>query len=231
MRDKRFIFQVFDFEIVGAMKQSQDPFEAAFVEQEESPPESPITANDIEIQIGDASVDVNQPDDEVVDVISEPNIASTSTAPSASARMITQLNNKLKDEDEDDEEENMEVELGKFPSTGDPDKMAKMQTILSQFTEVQMSRYESFRRSGFQKSNMKKLLVSVTGSQKISIPMTIAVSGIAKMFVGDIVETARVVMTERKDSGPIRPCHIREAYRRLKLDGKIPRRSVSRLFR
>lgn len=212
------------------MKQSQDPFEAAFVEQEESPPESPITANDIEVQIGDASVDVNQPDDEVVDVISQPNIASTSTAPSAAARMITQLNNKLKDEDEDDEEE-MEVELGKFPSTGDPDKMAMMQTILSQFTEEQMSRYESFRRSGFQKSNMKKLLVSVTGSQKISVPMTIAVSGIAKMFVGDIVETARLVMTERKDSGPIRPCHIREAYRRLKLDGKIPRRSVSRLFR
>ncbi|OEL18671.1 hypothetical protein BAE44_0020309 [Dichanthelium oligosanthes] len=40
-----------------------------------------------------------------------------------------------------------------------------------------------------------------------------------------------VVMTERKDSGPIRPCHIREAYRRLKLEGKIPRRSVPRLFR
>ena len=34
-----------------------------------------------------------------------------------------------------------------------------------------------------------QLLVSVTGSQKISVPMTIAVSGIAKMFVGEIVET------------------------------------------
>lgn len=32
---------------------------------------------------------------------------------------------------------------------------------------------------------------------------------------------ARIVMSERKDSGPIRPCHIREAYRRLKLEGKI----------
>ena len=29
--------------------------------------------------------------------------------------------------------------------------------ILSQFTEEQMSRYESFRRSGFQKANMKKV--------------------------------------------------------------------------
>ncbi|KAL8143159.1 hypothetical protein V2J09_016191 [Rumex salicifolius] len=94
-----------------------------------------------------------------------------------------------------------------------------------------MSRYESFRRSGFQKSNMRRLLVSITGSQKISIPMTIAVSGIAKMFVGELVETARGVMAERNESGPIRPCHIREAYRRLKLEGKVPKRSVPRLFR
>jgi hypothetical protein len=41
---------------------------------------------------------------------------------------------------------------------------------------------------------------------------------------------ARMVMTERKDSGPIRPCHIREAYRRLKLEGKVPKKSVPRLF-
>ena len=34
-----------------------------------------------------------------------------------------------------------------------------------------------------------QLLVSVTGSQKISVPMTIVVSGIAKMFVGELVET------------------------------------------
>jgi len=34
-----------------------------------------------------------------------------------------------------------------------------------------------------------QLLVSITGSQKISVPMTIVVSGIAKMFVGELVET------------------------------------------
>lgn len=34
-----------------------------------------------------------------------------------------------------------------------------------------------------------QLLVSITGSQKISAPMTIVASGIAKMFVGELVET------------------------------------------
>ncbi|PKU63468.1 hypothetical protein MA16_Dca022119 [Dendrobium catenatum] len=76
-----------------------------------------------------------------------------------------------------------------------------------------------------------QLLAAITGSQKISVPMTIVVSGIAKMFVGELVETGRIVMRERKESGPIRPCHIREACRRLKLEGKVPRRSVRRLFR
>ena len=57
---------------------------------------------------------------------------------------------------------------------------------------------------------------------------------ISSVFYVSSIDTfqfaARMVMTERKDSGPIRPCHIREAYRRLKLEGKVPRRSVPRLF-
>ncbi|CAA2998114.1 transcription initiation factor TFIID subunit 11 [Olea europaea subsp. europaea] len=158
-------------------------------------------------------------------------LTDPSTSAAASNSVVTAGPvGKSKEEDEEEEEENMDVELGKFPSSGDPDKVAIMQSILSQFTEEQMSRYESFRRSGFQKSNMKRLLTSITGSAKISMPMTIVVSGIAKMFVGELVETARIVMAERGESGPIRPCHMREAYRRLKLEGKIPKRSVPRLF-
>ncbi|KAL2319422.1 hypothetical protein Fmac_028391 [Flemingia macrophylla] len=80
-------------------------------------------------------------------------------------------------------------------------------------------------------TGIMSLLGSITGTQKISVPMTIVVSGIAKLFVGEVVETARIVMKERKESGPIRPCHLREAYRRLKLEGKVFKRSASRLFR
>ncbi|GAA0162673.1 general transcription factor [Lithospermum erythrorhizon] len=187
------------------MKQSQDPFEAALMEQEKSPPESPMYPDENETQNptmyaadaarrdDDFSLDVNPSDPQ----------------PSWSKGIANVTSGAI----------------------GDPDKREKMQAMLSQFTEEQMNRYESFRRSGFQRANMKRLLVSITGSSKISVPMTIVVSGIAKMFVGELVETARVVMTERKDSGSIRPCHIREANRRLKLEGKVPKRSVSRLFR
>ena len=39
-----------------------------------------------------------------------------------------------------------------------------------------------------------QLLASITGTQKISVPMTIVVSGIAKMMVGELVETGMLAV-------------------------------------
>lgn len=208
------------------MKQSKDPFEVA---AEESPPDSPLGHADAETQdpaVQPAVSSQGADADNSIHPLNEKKTTTKLASTSAAAKNV-----KNKEDDDEEEEEHMDVELGKFPSSSDPSKLAKMQSILSQFTEDQMSRYESFRRSGFQKSVMKRLLGSITGSNKVSMPMTIVVSGIAKIVVGELVETAKVVMRERKESGPIRPCHIREAYRRLKLEGKIPKRSVQRLFR
>lgn len=208
------------------MKKSKDPFEIAFEEQEESPPDSPVGLDENETQAS-AGPSIGDPDMNANGLAANPSTSAAGANPVGTAGQI----GKNKEDDDEEEEENVDVELGKLRPSGDPVKTANMQEILSHFTEDQMSRYESFRRSGFQKANMKRLLTNLTGSAKISIPMTIVVSGIAKMFVGELVETARVVMAERRDTGPIRPCHMREAYRRLKLDGKIPKRSVPRLFR
>ncbi|XP_010529318.1 PREDICTED: transcription initiation factor TFIID subunit 11 [Tarenaya hassleriana] len=207
------------------MKHSKDPFEAALEEQEESPPESPVGGGVGGEGEGDESRTL------IEQIPEEDEIAAGDLRPAKKPKTSMEGLGKNKDEDDEEEEENMEVELTKLPSSADPDKMAKMQAILSQFTGDQMSRYELFRRSAFQRSSMKRLLVSITGSQKINLPITIVVCSIAKMFVGEIVETARIVMGERKETGPIRPCHVREAYRRIKLEGKVPRRSVPRLFR
>lgn len=213
------------------MMQSKDPFEVAVEEDhEESPPNSPVDHDETETQtqatqptVSSQGADV----DDTVHPLNPPKVTIESTSTSAATKTV-----KNKEDDDEEEEETMDVELNKLPSSSDPSKMAKMQSILSQFTEEQMSRYESFRRSGFQKSVMKRLLGSITGSNKISFAqITIVVSGIAKIFVGELVETAKVVMKERNESGPIRPCHIREAHRRLKLEGKIPKKSMQRLFR
>ena len=47
-------------------------------------------------------------------------------------------------------------------------------------------------------------------------------SGITKIFVGELVETAQKVMVEWGDTGKTQAKHIREAHRRLKRDGKVP---------
>ncbi|KAJ3702349.1 hypothetical protein LUZ61_006054 [Rhynchospora tenuis] len=205
----------------------KDPFEAA-AEEQESPPESPAA------EVEEEFTPAGEPDDDVAGGAAQPSSSAAAPqsgahAPGGGAAAAAAARGKEDEEEEDDE--HMEVDLDKLPPGGDPDKVAKMQAILSQFTEAQMNRYESFRRSGFQKSNMKRLLANITGTQKISIPTNIVVSGIAKLFVGELIETGKMVMSERNDSGPIRPCHIRESYRRLKLEGKIPRRSIPRLFR
>uniref|UniRef100_A0A7N0UUQ2 TAFII28-like protein domain-containing protein n=1 Tax=Kalanchoe fedtschenkoi TaxID=63787 RepID=A0A7N0UUQ2_KALFE len=217
------------------MKPSKDPFEAAFNEQGESPPDSPVAPDATEdAQTHPGPVADNGPDDDYDYDYESDNLNSAKLPASKDVSKAAGANasaSKAKEDEEEEEEDNMDVELGKLAPNSDPDKMAKMQSILSQFTEEQMNRYESFRRSGFQKSNMKKLLASITGSQKIPSPIQIVVCGIAKMFVGELVEAARIVMTERNESGPIRPCHMREAYRRLKLEGKIPQKSTQRLFK
>ncbi|KAL8143160.1 LOW QUALITY PROTEIN: hypothetical protein V2J09_016192, partial [Rumex salicifolius] len=107
------------------MKQSKDPFEAAFEEQEESPPDSPVGANDTETQFSAGSSALNQKDSGGKELITHQGMASSS-APSTSAAGLALPGNKNKEYDEEEEEENMDMEL-KVPSSGDPDKMAKMQ--------------------------------------------------------------------------------------------------------
>ncbi|XP_075473593.1 transcription initiation factor TFIID subunit 11b-like [Primulina tabacum] len=126
------------------MNKSKDPFEIVFEEQEESPPDSPVGLDENEAQTSlghirgdvDASANVHT---------SQP---STSSAVIVAIGTVGPVS-KPKEDDDDEEEENMDVELGKLQYSGDPDKVAKMQTLLAKSTDEQISRHESFRISGF----------------------------------------------------------------------------------
>lgn len=135
------------------MSQSKDPFEVAFEEQDESPPESP--ANSLpEYQVRDAqkqsvanhqltSINVQDDDnydedddneidnddgDPVIDRPPESTMVASSSMQVSAGNTAAAVRGKNKDDDEEElEEDNMDVELGKLQSTGDPDKMAKMQ--------------------------------------------------------------------------------------------------------
>ncbi|XP_052797851.1 transcription initiation factor TFIID subunit 11-like [Mya arenaria] len=97
----------------------------------------------------------------------------------------------------------------------------KMQVLVSNFSEDQLNRYEMYRRAAFPKASIKRFMQSITGSA-ISPNVVIAMAGISKVFVGELVEEALDVLESWGDTGPIQPKHIREAVRILRERGTVP---------
>mmetsp|Transcript_20599 Transcript_20599/g.66793 ORF Transcript_20599/g.66793 Transcript_20599/m.66793 type:complete len:172 (+) Transcript_20599:64-579(+) len=128
--------------------------------------------------------------------------------------------NQEHDREEEDEEEaaDAEAEARLMREEGN-ESDERMAALLASFTPEQLDRYEQFVRSHFSRLAMKRVLSSVMGVQP-SVQIQIIVCGVAKLFVGELVETARAVMEERSEEGPIRPCHIREAHRRMSATGR-----------
>lgn len=91
---------------------------------------------------------------------------------------------------------------------------------MANFSEEQLNRYEIYRRSAFQKSTVKKIVQTVS-NKTVSASVVIAMSGIAKVFVGEIVEKALDIKTTWGESGPLQPKHLREAFRLMKNESKI----------
>lgn len=91
---------------------------------------------------------------------------------------------------------------------------SEMKAAISQMNEEDLQRNEKFRRSTFPKSAIKKLISTIIG-QAVNPNMVIAVAGLSKVFVGELVEEAKRVQLEEEEEGALMPSHIHEAYRRL----------------
>lgn len=134
-------------------------------------------------------------------------------------------------DDNDDDASEDESDVAEGDALAD-DEFSRQQTIYAAqqrsmgllshlMDEDQLERHMASRRGSLNKGSVRKLVNHVL-SQTVNQHIVMAVSGVGKVFVGEMVEQARAVQRERRESGPIQPVHLYEAYRRYKLAQERP---------
>ena len=51
-------------------------------------------------------------------------------------------------------------------------------------------------------------------------------ASVSKIYLGELVEEARSIMTKRNEFGPIKPLHLRLAFTKLRNEGKLEFHSI-----
>jgi transcription initiation factor TFIID subunit 11 len=107
----------------------------------------------------------------------------------------------------------------------------RRKAIYARLTPEQRDRYEHYLNCAMDRSSVKKVMGRVLMVGKVSDALAIVMSGITKIFCGDLIEQGLLVMAEWGHSGPVRLVHLREAYRRVRRDDSFALRKRKLLLR
>lgn len=160
---------------------------------------------------------------------------------------------------DDDDDVNVTMGVANAVRTAEEkvEEKERLRVLTSQMDQDQLERYEMFRASRVSDAVIKRV-VNAAVSQSVPANVTAAVKSVAKVFIGDLIESARriqcewITNTDEKQSevpfpdwpydedehyidpepgkdkmhpfvkrkepprGPLRPDHVREAWRRYK---------------
>lgn len=100
------------------------------------------------------------------------------------------------------------------------DEEERLRLLIDHLDPEQMSRYEFYRRTAVNKGGVKKIANTVL-NQSVSNNVAIVLSGVSKVFVGEIIEKARdIKLRYDKANYLIKLGEKRELYNQLKEDLK-----------
>uniref|UniRef100_A0A915A4Q2 Transcription initiation factor TFIID subunit 11 n=1 Tax=Parascaris univalens TaxID=6257 RepID=A0A915A4Q2_PARUN len=93
--------------------------------------------------------------------------------------------------------------------------------LVANFSPEQLERFECYRRSSFSRRKVRRLIRQSTGENP-SENFTIAVAGLAKLFIGELIEEALDIAERLKENDkPLKPRHIELAYESLRRKARI----------
>lgn len=119
------------------------------------------------------------------------------------------------DSSDDDEDADVDEAHEEALAEGRAAGLEFSKELYDSLTKEQLARYELYRRSALGRRTVNRVMASVVGATVPHQP-TIVMAGLAKMMVGELIERARKVGSQMGHVGPVRPVHIREAYRQLR---------------
>ncbi|RVD91679.1 transcription initiation factor TFIID [Tubulinosema ratisbonensis] len=87
-------------------------------------------------------------------------------------------------------------------------------SLITSLNQEEQERYKAFREAGLKRNMMKRFCFEVI-NQSCNPKFIIAMCGLGKVFVGELIEEAVCIQKEMNEEGPLKPSHIHEAFRRI----------------
>eukprot|EP00762_Andalucia_godoyi_P000303 ANDGO_03188.mRNA.1 Transcription initiation factor TFIID subunit 11 len=92
--------------------------------------------------------------------------------------------------------------------------------LMKNMTPEQKERFEAARFSFLDFTTVRKIAETVVG-EKINDDVAMAIAGVAKLYLGDLIEQALEEQEAIAEEGPLSPDDVREAWKSLHRQGRI----------
>ena len=104
--------------------------------------------------------------------------------------------------------------------------------FFSIMTERQRDRYDNYRAAKIPKVTVEKITQEILGSNApIDKKISTLIAGLAKVYAGELIEDAKLIQEEEKDTGKIKPYQLAAARKKAIKKGTLKKIKSKPLFK